>query len=106
VGVTVSVNNPSFPEGTEFAIDHLGVVPNGGSLEVPEENEAMFVSARGMSVEDAFKDNEVIEVSGSATAEVPQGVSSEEQEQTTQAEAANKGQEAPQTTEGSEGEVS
>lgn len=67
MGVTVSVNNPSYPEGYVFAIDHIGEIPNGGSLEVDEANERMFVSVRGQTVEDAFKGSEVVSVSGSSS---------------------------------------
>jgi hypothetical protein len=67
VGVTISVNHPDFPPDTVFAIDHLGQIPNGGSLEVPEENEREFISDRGVTVEDAFAGNEVAVVSGSSS---------------------------------------
>jgi hypothetical protein len=102
------VNNKAFPEGTVFSVDHLGEIPNGGSLEVSEDAEAMFISARGMSIEDAFKNNDAIEVSGSSSVDAAeiigdreqpgplQGVRSEEQEQTTEGEEKATGEETPQ----------
>ncbi len=69
MAITVSVNNPAFPEGTELGVDHLGIVPNGGSLEVSEENESRFVAVKGMTVEDAFKGSGVVKVSGSSSVE-------------------------------------
>jgi len=71
VGVTVAMSHPAFPDGTEFGINHLGVVPNGGSLEVPEENEQAFVNANDKSVADAFEGSEVVTVSGTSDVEVP-----------------------------------
>jgi len=72
VGLTVSVSHPAFPDEQEFGIDHLGVVPNNGSLEVPEENERSFITVNGMTVEDAFKGNGVVSVSGSSSVDDPQ----------------------------------
>jgi len=44
---TVEVNNSSFPEGTEFAINGLGVIPNGSSIEVDEEMERAYIANNG-----------------------------------------------------------
>lgn len=64
MAVTVAIDHPDFPEGTEFGIDYLGVVPNGGSLEVPDENVEMFEQVKGETVDEAFTDNGVVTVGG------------------------------------------
>ena len=66
MGVTVAINHPDFPQDYAFGIDHLGEIPNGGTLEVPEENERIFIAVRGMTVEDAFSGSEITTVSGSS----------------------------------------
>jgi hypothetical protein len=71
VGVTVAISHPAFPDGTEFGINHLGVVPNNGTLDVPEENEAAFVNAYDLSVADAFANIETVTVSGTSDVPVP-----------------------------------
>jgi hypothetical protein len=71
VGVTVAVSHPEFPDGVEFGINHLGVVPNNGTLVVPEENETAFVNAMDSSVADAFSGSGFVTVTGTSDVPVP-----------------------------------
>ena len=67
MGYTVNLNHPQFPEGFEFGINGVGIVPNGGSTDVDEESERMFITQYGYTLEDAFKDNAVATVTGSSS---------------------------------------
>jgi hypothetical protein len=67
MGYTLKFEHPQFPEGQEFGIPNLGLVENGSSIELDEEQERLFVLERGISVEDAFKDNSIVTLSGSST---------------------------------------
>jgi hypothetical protein len=49
VSYTLKFEHPHFPEGKEFAINDLGIVPNGGSLDIDEDMERQFVALRGIS---------------------------------------------------------
>lgn len=62
---TVSVNHPHFPEGTEFSVGNLGVVPNGSSKEIDEDDERLFLSARGLPLNEAYAGDAAIKVTGS-----------------------------------------
>lgn len=66
MGYTVSVKHPHFPEGTEFNVGNLGRVPNGGSLEVDEEGERLFLMSNGRSLTDSFEGDAIVSVSGSS----------------------------------------
>jgi hypothetical protein len=66
VGYSLKFEHPHFPEGKPFAVGYLGVVENGGTLEVDEDAERMFVANNGISVEDAFNGNGLVTVSGSS----------------------------------------
>lgn len=66
MGYTVSVNHPHFPEGHIFNVGGLDRVPNGGSLEVDDEMERLFIMSNGQTVEDGFTNDAVISVSGSS----------------------------------------
>jgi hypothetical protein len=67
VSYTLTFEHPDFPDETEFGIQDLGRVLNHGTLEVDEDAERRFVSARRISLEDAFGDNPMISLSGSST---------------------------------------
>ena len=66
MGYTVKVNHPHFPEGTVFNVGGLDRVPNGDSLEVDDEMERLFIMQQGQTLEDAFADDHMVEVSGSS----------------------------------------
>ena len=64
---SLKFEHPQFPEGKEFAINFLGMVKNGETLEIDEENERTFVANYGKSVEDAFSSNPLVTLTGSST---------------------------------------
>ncbi len=64
---TLKFEHPHFDPDAEFAIANFGVVKNGGSLELDEEAERVFVMERGLSVEDAFKGDTTMQLSGSSS---------------------------------------
>jgi hypothetical protein len=69
VAYTVKFEHPHFPTGEdapEFGVTGLGRVVNGGSLEVDEDMERNFVTTSGKSVEDAFKNDSLVTLSGSS----------------------------------------
>lgn len=64
MGHTVTVQHPHFPEGTVFNVGGLDRVPNGSSIEIDEETERLFVMSHGRTIEDSFKNDAVVSVSG------------------------------------------
>lgn len=67
MGYTVEVNHPHFPEGMEFNVSGLGIIPNGGSTEVDEDAERLFILQHGVTVEEGFANDAVASSSGSST---------------------------------------
>lgn len=67
MGYTVKVNHPHFPEGTPFNVGGLDRVENGGSLNVDDEMERLFIMSNGKTLEDAFANDHAISVSGSSS---------------------------------------
>jgi len=67
VAISLKFEHPHFPEGHPFAINYLGQVLNGESVEVNEENERAFIASHGVTVEDAFKNDALVSVSGSSS---------------------------------------
>jgi hypothetical protein len=66
MSLKVSVDLEGYPKGKPLGFNGLGVIENGGSIELTEANESAFFADRGMIVADAFKDQEGVSVSGSA----------------------------------------
>ena len=56
-----------------MSIADLAVVPNGGSVELSEEQQEMFKSARGMAVQDALADDPNFAVKGKAATKTDEG---------------------------------
>jgi hypothetical protein len=74
MALTVSINHPQFPDDTEFGVAGAFVVPNGGSVELTEEQESAFAVNQQKLVSDALGSNEMFDVSGSgAITEIPAG---------------------------------
>lgn len=67
MGYTLKFKHPHFDEEKEFAVTDLGLVKNGGSIEIDEDMERLFVANNEISIEDAFKNNSMITLSGSST---------------------------------------
>lgn len=59
--------HPQLAEDTEVGFANLGTVVNGGTLEIDEDAERLFVIERGLSLEDAFKGNSVVTLTGSSS---------------------------------------
>jgi len=66
MGYTVEVNHPHFPADYEMNVGGLGLIPNGGSTEVDEEAERLFILQHGVTVEDGFANDGVANTSGSS----------------------------------------
>lgn len=64
---TLKYNHPHFPEGTIFNVAGLDRVPNGGTLEIDEEMERFFLAEHGKTLEDAFKNDHAVTLSGSSS---------------------------------------
>lgn len=64
--LTVTVDHPDFPKGTEMSVMGLPLVENGSTLELTEDDERSFISAHGVTVVDAFKGSGNASVSGTA----------------------------------------
>jgi hypothetical protein len=58
----VSFKDDRMPDGTELHVRSLGMLVNGSSVEFSEERVAAFEADKGMSLEDAFKDDERVMV--------------------------------------------
>lgn len=69
MGLRLSFHHPHFPEGYKFALNDLGVIENGGSLEVSDEQAAQFAAARGKTVEEAFANSPETTVEGTSSDE-------------------------------------
>lgn len=63
---TLKYEHPHFPEGTVFNVGGLDRVPNGSTLEIDDDMERNFIAARGMTIEDGFKNDPSVELSGSS----------------------------------------
>jgi hypothetical protein len=83
MGLTVKINNPEFPEDHLFAINGLGIFENGTAREVTKEEEQAFVDLKGVAARDALSSSGIFEVSGTATAKVPNPPVEEEEDTTT-----------------------
>ena len=58
----VSFKDDRMPDGTELDVRSLGMLVNGSSVEFSDDRVAAFESEKGMSIEDAFKDDERVMV--------------------------------------------
>jgi flagellar capping protein FliD len=66
MGYSLKFEHPHFPDEHVFGLNDLGIVKNGGTLEVDEDQERQFVASQGKSIEDAFKSNPLVTLSGSS----------------------------------------
>lgn len=65
MALKVEVNDPTHEKGVEFDLGGF-IVPNGGSVELSEEQEAALVARKGKSAKEALSGNPNVKVSGSA----------------------------------------
>lgn len=63
---TLRYKHPHFPDGVVFNVGGLDRVPNGSTLEIDDDMERNFIAARGRTIEDGFKDDPSVELSGSS----------------------------------------
>jgi len=54
----VSLKDDSLPEGTELHVRDLGVLVNGSSVEFSEEQVERFEEAKGLTLEEAFSQDD------------------------------------------------
>lgn len=57
------VDHPVFPKGEPLDVG-FGLVDNGSTVEVTEEDELRYYARFGVTMQDAFKDNPVVSLSG------------------------------------------
>jgi hypothetical protein len=67
MGLTLKMEMDAFPAGYEFAINGIGVVKNGETVEISEDQERDFVAYHRKSVPDAFEGSGTFTVEGDAT---------------------------------------
>lgn len=64
MSLTLKLNHPHLEEGAELGVAGAFEVKNGESVELTKEQEAEYISMHGMTIEDAFSNQSVWEVSG------------------------------------------
>jgi len=79
MSLKITLENDSFPRGTEFDIRGLGLFKNGSARTLSKEDEEAFVSYTGQSVKDFFKGNQNIKVEGTSEVRVTDVVEGGEQ---------------------------
>ena len=71
MALKVQIKHPTQGPDVEFAIPGAGLVKNGDTVTLDEEQEAMAVSIVGMSLKDYYKDDEMVTVSGTSEVKAP-----------------------------------
>ena len=66
MALTVEIKHPEFEDDVEFDIGGV-LVPNGGSVELSEEQERLIVSRRRMPTREVFEGNRFVKVKGTST---------------------------------------
>ena len=77
MALKVQIKHPTQGPDVEFAIPGAGLVKNGDTVTLDEEQEAMAVSIVGMSLKDYYKDDEMVTVSGTSEVKAPKQETSE-----------------------------
>lgn len=70
MALKVEVDHPGFVKGYELAIPGVGMVGNGSSVTLTEEQETLFYSVTGQKVRDYYKDDGNVKVTGSSDAKI------------------------------------
>jgi hypothetical protein len=65
MAIKLEYDNPAFPKDTEFDVCGV-IVPNGGSVELTEEQEQKVIAQTGLPAKEAFEGNDMLKVSGTA----------------------------------------
>ena len=71
MAIKVQIKHPSLGPDVEFAIPGAGMVKNGDTVTLTEEQEQMAFAITGMHIKDYFKDDEMVTVSGTTEAKLP-----------------------------------
>jgi len=66
MALSVNVNLEAYPQGTPLGIVGVGVVENGGSIDVPPEAEQVYYQVNGYPVEEGMQAQDGMDVTGSA----------------------------------------
>lgn len=70
MGLSVKLDLPQYPEDAMLGVAGLGVVENGGTLEVTPEMEQSFISEQnGRTVEEGFEGQDGVTVTGKGSVE-------------------------------------
>lgn len=62
MALKITYDNPDFPKGHEFEIRGLGVLENGKSVTLTEEQEENFAAETGQTLGEALEGNEAFKV--------------------------------------------
>lgn len=71
MALKVQMKHPTQGPDVEFAIPGVGMVKNGETVTLTEEQERMAFAITGMHIKDYFKDDEMVTVSGTTEAKLP-----------------------------------
>lgn len=71
MSLKITITHPSQAPDAEFEVPGAGLVKNGSSVTLDEDQEAHFFAITGMKVRDYYKDNEMVKVEGSSDARLP-----------------------------------
>lgn len=66
MSLKVTYNSPAFGKGEEVAVNGLGVLVNGKSVDLDEAAERAFLAENGKTVKEALKDDPHFKVEGTA----------------------------------------
>lgn len=64
--LTLTHEHPDFPDDYEFYYNGIGVVKNGETLDISEEQERAFISFYGKTISEAFYGSDVATLGGTA----------------------------------------
>lgn len=66
MALKVTVNKPQYPKGTEFDVRGLGLLKNGESTTLTEDQERDFAAFTGTTVREGLKGDESFKIEGTA----------------------------------------
>lgn len=62
MGIKVEFTNKAFPKDREFDVGGVALVKNGSSVELDDDQEAMFKSKNGATVKEFYKNSKNFKV--------------------------------------------
>jgi hypothetical protein len=66
MGYKVEFKHPYYEKGVEFEIAGLGLIANGGSINVDADQERSFIATQGKTLKDALQGNGMLSLSGTS----------------------------------------